>query len=761
MRYINHRGQIIIIISLFFAIAILMVAVLAYMTLSKTQTFSYYPYKEIVESISTDFYNALTKILATTTQIYNQTAEIDSPRRNASQLFTFWYQAAQRTYSSKGLNISTSFDKVRLQPSKNILGVSLPELYVYNLTKLYWYAPQAISAIEASLYINSAQYQFYGWKTRVLVFLNATIHLPIISDSKNKVVSFNLLVFSEKGPVNDLTKSNVVVWYFDPTVVAGVFPWKKANVTLSYLGNGNYSVTFSPDFYDNSQSAKNKRDSFWNYYYNFTLVQVEDNRGIIVEAYSYCGVEYTINEKAIEQFYPNNPNKKYETYLFELLPNGTLYWFGWKLSSISPYSPPIPIPPVKQIRVYTTTNGLGSNNFIEAPYQVELWTKDYALPTFNYAEWRKRLLEGSKIVFMVNYPPGVIVQKVKIVWLSDGDVYPPSPKINITYSPNYWDISNGIYTLRLMAIKGSYEVDYSISLIDKNGHHTEYAFFGYNILRMSSGGYWFPRKLPWDNWVVPPPGPIRMYAFRNSTAVYETINGPSGSLAHRIIYDELLHTEIISVAYNVSYFTLSFTGKWLKSTSLNYSSFIGMINGNSTDQAVLPSNRVKWGSVYSTKYNKIVNGSFASSNVQHRDRYWVKNDATYGYWLCMYNEYFGHSIFISSETYSALSSGKDQGWIWTTADYARRVMEYDSVYPFQNVVVNKGSIFYIKAAGMVYEGGSVSSQLSYYDDDTWNGTYQYKSSTGVNVPLMYYRMFTGTNNPYISSVQEISGPFWP
>ncbi|MGB9759753.1 MAG: hypothetical protein ACPLZG_08035, partial [Thermoproteota archaeon] len=64
-----------------------------------------------------------------------------------------------------------------------------------------------------------------------------------------------------------------------------------------------------------------------------------------------------------------------------------------------------------------------------------------------------------------------------------------------------------------------------------------------------------------------------------------------------------------------------------------------------------------------------------------------------------------------------------------------------------------------KAAGMVYEGGIVSSQFS--NHNTWNGAYQYKSSTGVNVPLMYYRMFTGTNNPYISSVQEISGPFWP
>jgi len=274
LKYTNHKGQIIIIISLFFATAILAVAVLAYMTLSKTQTLSYYPYKEIVESINTDFYNALTKILAITTQIYNQTAKIDFSRRNASQLFTFWYKAAQRTYSPKGLNISTSFDTVKLQPSKVIENVSLPELYVCgNLTTFYWNKSQAISAAEASLYINSAQHGFYGWKTKVLTFLNVTIQRP--SNDSAQVVSFNLLVFSEKGPVNDLTNSNVVVWNFDPST----YTWKKSlSVNLNYVGNGNYSVTFTPNL-------SNKNDyRFWYFYYKFFLVQVKDNRGIVVRA---------------------------------------------------------------------------------------------------------------------------------------------------------------------------------------------------------------------------------------------------------------------------------------------------------------------------------------------------------------------------------------------------------------------------------------------------------------------------------------------
>ncbi|MGC9202784.1 MAG: hypothetical protein ACP5HX_08990, partial [Thermoproteota archaeon] len=96
-----------------------------------------------------------------------------------------------------------------------------------------------------------------------------------------------------------------------------------------------------------------------NYYYNFTLVQVEDNRGIIVEAYSYCGIKYTIDESAIQWAYLTSTTKKtYGTYLFELLPNGTLYWFEMPLKNSGVNSPPIPIPPVKQIRVFVGNNAL-------------------------------------------------------------------------------------------------------------------------------------------------------------------------------------------------------------------------------------------------------------------------------------------------------------------------------------------------------------------------------------------------------------------
>jgi hypothetical protein len=87
-------------------------------------------------------------------------------------------------------------------------------------------------------------------------------------------------------------------------------------------------------------------------------------------------------------------------------------------------------------------------------------------------------------------------------------------------------------------------------------------------------------------------------------------------------------------------------------------------------------------------------------------------------------------------------------------------MEYDAIYFGNNssTTIGPGS-FYVKAAGMLYSGGVVSD--SFYNETTWYGTLQYKNSTGVNVPLMYYKMFTGANNPIVSSVQVIYTPTLP
>jgi hypothetical protein len=327
------------------------------------------------------------------------------------------------------------------------------------------------------------------------------------------------------------------------------------------------------------------------------------------------------------------------------------------------------------------------------------------------------------------------------------------------------DIYNGIYTLRLVAnISFSYWIDYSVSLIG-NGYHTEYTLSGYDA-HIMPGRYWLPDKIPGGNWTVLV-GPIRAVAFRNSTVVME----PSRT---KVYTDELSHSMIISIPYNVTYFTWSFRGRWLKRVALSnpYLTYIIMISGTSNDSDT--GLRTKWGSLNSTKYHVIVNGSFSDNScTDHRTRWWSQNvgythvDYTYGNWLALYREGFGTTIFASNELINALKVyGKDQAWIWTTADYQRRVMEYDAIYFGSDSYTTIGpSSFYVKVAGMLYDGGIAYS--SYRNKTIWyyhtydSSVRAFHGSTGVNVPLMYYKMFTGASNPTISNVTIVYTPILP
>ncbi|MEM2929873.1 MAG: hypothetical protein QW797_03310 [Thermoproteota archaeon] len=762
-----RRGQIILVMSILLVTVIIMVSTIVYLTSTQHLFFNYNPSREIVLSIDADFHRALTRILANTTASYSEWAEMNGPRKNANLTFSYWVLATQTAYAGKGLNIETWWIDKPIQERKTMelvvggskMNLSYPERKLQDrLLKLFWYRPNSISAIGADISIDATAQGVIGWRATHIVLLNLTI-TSIRVEKNEKAVYLDLVVLRENGfPVNDLHKANFEIYLFNPDAPQGVYPWMREKMDIQdqvvYNGGGSYTIRLIPDFNPGGNSQ------FWTFYYQFVLVRVKDNRGIVVEAYSYAGIEYTIQENAVEPFYPNDPSKTDEKYLLEILPDGKIYWFGWPINTGD--SPPIPMPPVKQVRVYLNDTS-SPTGFAEASYQAERWTPDYKLPLFNYSEWRRRLGEGSKIAFLVDYPPGVYQRKVRIVWAEDCDTNPPDYVIDIEYGEDEVKINNKVYTMKLKVGPGSYELDYSLSMVNRDKRHTEYALFGYDVLGFS-GGYWFPKRLPYymntssgRTWEVPKPGPIRMYAFRNSTQVYETFEiNKTGKLTHTIIDDELLHTEIISVAYGVNYFTWTFSGTWLRATTLNYSTYITMINGNDTDRNVFPTNRVKWGTVYSTdpKYKKYINGSFASSHMQHRSYdLGINNDASYSYFLTMYNEYFGTSIFMTSESLKSLESDdkKDQGWIWTSADYARRVMSYDSIYfnypKIFSVKKNKGDTFLIKAAGMIHSGGSPSAAFN--DTKTWANGNQYRGSNAVKIPDMYYRMFTGDFNPTI------------
>ncbi len=758
----RDRGQVILAMSITLITIILLISTAIYLTSTQHLFFKYNPSREIVMNIDSDFKRMLTRILANATAKFNLTAEMDVPRRIANLTFSYWVLSTQAAYAGKGLHIETKWVNDPVQRAKSIALTiynmtrqgepDKPKTYVFNyqerrlenrLFKLFWYRPNSISAIGAEISVDATYQGVVGWRATHIILLNLTI-ASVIPREREGLLELNVLVLRENNvPVSDLRAGNFEIYLFDPTVPPGVYCWRRVSLNqmnLTYNGGGNYTISIKPSFYDPQSS--NVR-LFWRWesqqgsqphqpgYYQFVLVRVQDNRGIIVESYSYAGIEYEIRANAVEPFYTGDPSKIKETYVFELIPNGTMYWYNTKLSAPE-NNPPIPLPPVKQVRVMATKNWPSDPNFYEVPYQTEVWDDRYLWPNSDkFLEWRKRIMNGSKLVFELNYPPGCSLQKVLLTWLEDADAREPEYRLHMTLSGAFATVDNGKYVLTLLASPTSYWVDWSISLLDpRSGTHVEYVLLGYDVYRMPGGGWWFPRKVPADDWTILPrpqdkggtlvaEAPVRLVAFRKSNKTQE--RPPEGPVS----YNEMHYETILYIPYNVSYFLYVANATWLRSVRMDYPymSLMGMIGGTDTD-AGSPL-RVQWGSFATSVANPgIVNGTYSNiRNIMHRDRNNVPANVpsaqAYGNWTVLYNEYAGIAIFASEDFIDELRSyfiggvRRDQLWVWTTADYQRRVMEYDAIFwsrtsttPYDTDPANK---IQFKVAGFLAEGGRAST----------------------------------------------------
>ncbi|MGB9727769.1 MAG: hypothetical protein ACPLZF_05105 [Nitrososphaeria archaeon] len=711
----GKRGQLLIFSGIILVVLIFYIAIMVHTTSISYQNMRYEETKEIVDNFNEDFRRALKFILASMTQEYNLTAEMDTPRYNSFERFTLWMKTAIRTFSSRGLQINFAFNKVLLQPQKQLFGrYNMPERYVYDLAKLYWYSPQSISAISANFSLNVPGTGFYGWKGQILVLLNMTVYVDSIENDNKLGTKVTVTLNKEYNePVEDLTENNFKIAYFDsPTS-----QWKTAKiVTVLNNGGGNYTIYFKS--YDNKVISEP--------YNRYIIVWAIDNRGIIVESYTYTAIEYVIQENAINQFYPNVP-KPEEVYALEVILNGTILWFNRQLKFTGSYLP-IPMPPVKQFRVYSTTNGPNDPNLKEIPSQVEVWTSNYLVPTLQFAEWRRRFSVGDKLVFLVNFSnPGVYQQKVRIEWLWDADAPPPNYLIEMNSSGMYVDINNRRYTLRLIPNEGfSFAIDWTFSMYYKN-YHVEYSMNGIGFINIP-GGYWIPHILPAGNWTVLV-GPIRAVAYRDTSRVYrvEYENG------YREYYDDpgpFKHTEIALVPYKTKYWQLYNDIVWLEDyTDRRYYSYLTMISGTSGD--VGQSIRVSHWAHQRTDLT-VHSGTYSSSYATH-DR-----DQDFLYWYAQYNYGgFGEAVLPSKGYVDSIKSlipgNRYQMWIWTSADYARRVIDClaQTFDTSSTMTIKRNTVISWFAGVWAYDGN------------------------GYSEPNMYYRMFVETYFPTIVSVRGV------
>ncbi len=711
----KRRGQLLIFAGVILTLLIFYVAITVHVTSTSYQNLRYEEVKEVVDNFNEDFRRALKYILAHMTQEYNATAEMDIPRYNAFERFTLWMKTAIRTFSARGIQINFTFNKVLLQPEKLLFGrLRVPERYVYDLAKLYWYSPQSISAISANFSLNVPGSGFYGWSGQMLILLNMTVHLDSIENDNQLGTKVTITLNREYGePVEDLSVNNFKIAYFEKSTSK----WENAKiVTLLNNGGGNYTIYF--------KSVNNRIiDEPYN---RCIIVWAVDNRGIIVESYTYTAIEYVIQENAINQFYPNVP-KPEEVYALEIILNGTILWFNRQLAFSGTY-PPIPMPPVKQFRVYSTTNGPNDPNLKEIPSQVEVWTSNYLVPTLQFAEWRRRFSVGDKLVFLLNFSnPGVYQQKVRVEWLWDADAPPPSYLVRMNSTGIYVDIDNQRYKLRLIPNEGfSFAIDWTFSMYYKN-YHVEYSMNGIGYIRVP-GGYWIPHILPAGNWTVLV-GPIRAVAYRDTSRTYrvEYENG------YREYYDDpgpFKHTEIALIPYKTKYWQLYNDIVWLRDhTDGRYYSYLTMISGTSGD--VSSPDRISHWAHQRTDLS-VHFGTYSSSHATH-DR-----DQNFLYWYAQYNyRGFGEAVLPSKGYVDSIKSlipgNRYEMWIWTSADYARRVIDclaqrFDTS---GTMTIRKNTVISWFAGVWAYDGN------------------------GYDEPNMYYRMFVETYFPTIVSVTGV------
>jgi len=741
----RRRGQIVIIATLVIAILILSIAAMLYETATTYQRIRREYVSGLLDNISREFDKVLMYILMSATQRYNLTAEIDTPRAYAYLKFSYWTKSLIRELSEYGAQVNITYPRIFLQPARVLYDMEIEERYVYDLIKMYWYATQGLSVISASVTVNIPGLGFYGWNKTSLILLNATALLDKIrveTIGTESYTAVDIIVNKENNiPIERLSKSSFKVMYFEPDYNE----WRVANIErVRNNGGGNYTLLLSRDIPEGGPIPSGLE--------KYLIIWVMDNRGIIVELYTYDHIDYIVEERAIQQFYPTS-DKSYEIYTFEIIQNGTWLWLNKPLEMNS--TRPIPIPPVKQLRVYATRHGVNDTTMVEVPSQVEVWTSDYRRPTLQFADWRRRFSLGDKLVFIVGFnETGVDKQRVRIKWFHDADTPPPEYLIHFSVNPPFVYVDNGVYILQLVAEPGYSDwIDWSIS-VHWNGYHIEYMLYGYDVYPMD-GGYWFPMKLPGGNWTLLV-GPIRAIAFReNNLVVVPPTEGE--------IYDELYHVELIEIPYGVHYFLYFGYFKWLKDVTLDYRylTLFGQISGTryDTDSAL----RVRYGSIQLETLDDYITGNYTIYgmwpwNCMHRDRR-INDAGNFGYWAAQYTMTHGQIMFIDEETYNLLKSPEysdySQVWAWSTYDYARRVLSYDLLYwdsRARNFLIPAGTEMNLFFAGLVYDGGNAYSPFK--NDAIWNDCgveyiYAFDYSDGANVPQQYYRMFLEEYSPVI------------
>jgi len=235
-------------------------------------------------------------------------------------------------------------------------------------------------------------------------------------------------------PELGLTKENF--WFYNYSYTESA--WQLVNPTdIIISSNGVYTITLPEGINPESYS-----------------VQVEDNRGLIVPAfYSQGSIEesgvphYTYSfdweSTGMSDIYDALET---DTFVVELLQNGTLRWLGQPLEMTN-NERPIPPVSVKAFRVNATIDGVNH----EVPFQVEDWASDYMVP-LGLSGNDSIFSNTNMMVFLMNDDVNAVT-----LWWDGNDTAIQTPYAwenlyftdNSDFDPDYGVLNNGLVELNV------------------------------------------------------------------------------------------------------------------------------------------------------------------------------------------------------------------------------------------------------------------------------------------------------------------------
>ena len=596
------RGQFSVAAAVVIAVSLLLVTAYLYssqLTFVETRSRAA---AELVASIAGDFKRALASMLSLATRCYFNYTEYRSlcsvftaegldfsnrhnmtaARAIALTFLNTWLRAQVDAHSGYGLRVRYSLIRVQLQADRPYRVI--PADPREGLIKCYWYYPDSISAAAARLEVDLLKGGVYGWKADILVTLSLEVNPQIEmpegvepGDLYTGPITVEFRVLQDSMPYSSLFSEGRLRIYY-ASWSDGEVRWVKVRpsdyLDLEYVGNGLYRVVF--------KAVNTRWVQVGDYYTVPMAVVVEDGRGIVVESLTYTYTSFAVVKRTPDEVYhmpeysstwesvekPLSTGE--EVYTLELTWNTTLFWLGRQLPRAGE-PPPVPLIPIKQLRVNVTSDGTLST-LRERPVQYEVWRRVWWPPDAPESEriavWIPEGLadltmdynESVRLVFQVAFPRRDIRRQYVVVWwLDDLDTEPPDCRHNPLYcscieyydppdDPEdlYRDLRHPAYTLELLDVEHRRARGY----VDAEGNRYDYHGVAAVVVHDSSTDACFG---PWNLYAVGtyqgsylgwyrPYGEWRVFYRYRGRPEYEQIEAPIRIIA-------VLNTSLVGNVY--------------------------------------------------------------------------------------------------------------------------------------------------------------------------------------------------------------------